>query len=80
MTDQIRCKFRCESVTKMPHWRKPGDFLFNASFSPVTNPQTPENKSFWEATPSGKLEVCSIISDRFVPGEFYYLDLSSAPA
>lgn len=76
---QTRCKFRCESVTKTIHWRKPGEFLYTAAFNPVTG-GSPENESFWEATPSGRLEVCSIVSDQFIPGQCYYLDLTAAPA
>jgi hypothetical protein len=49
---------------------------------PVSHKGSPENTSFWEATPSGELTM--VITNpaaalQFVPGRCYYLDVSEAP-
>jgi len=37
-----------------------------------------ENKSFFAATPSGKLELGQFLEDAFEPGKQYYVDISLA--
>lgn len=39
---------------------------------------SPENEKFWEATPGGNLKVTSVLSDVFLVGQEYYLDISEA--
>lgn len=73
----IRCKFRCQSVTKRTRWNKPEEFLYDAKFNAVTD-GSEENKKFFDATPSGTFEVSSILPDAFVPGKEYYLDIIPA--
>lgn len=70
-----RCKFICVSKTITGA----GENQTNAFvFTPVTN-ASPEDKSFWKWTPSGKLEfACTNPSVDFEPGKTYYLDLSEA--
>jgi hypothetical protein len=75
---KVRCKFVCESVTKQKHWNKPGEFLYDAKFSAVMG-NSEENKKFWEASPSGCLNVNSVLPDAFEPGQEYYLDITPAP-
>lgn len=71
-----RCKFTCQSKTI----RGAGDNQTNGfEFTPVTG-GTPEDKSFWKWTPSGKLEIqCTNPDVHFEPGKTYYLDISEAP-
>lgn len=68
-----RAKFRCESVTDHGTAK---DVRLNA----VTN-TSEENKSFWDATPSGKLELTWVNPNvSFKPGKEYYLDILEADA
>lgn len=84
MSPTVRAKFRVSSVearawngSKKPdHW--------SITMEPVTrdsdDPDS-ENTSFWEATPSGKLEIQTTnkdAADRFTPGREYYLDFTPA--
>lgn len=76
-----RCKFRCESVTKVEHHTRDElgkvtkeKFLYRAKFSVVYG-DSPENKAFFDATPSGTLEIGVYTEDKFVPGREYYLDI-----
>lgn len=44
--------------------------------------ETPENKLFFDSTPSGKLEFASVNKaaiDQFTPGKSYYVDITEAP-
>lgn len=71
----VRSKFVCTSVTKSKHWDGSGRFLFTAKFTPVTS-GSDENKKFFDATPSGLLELGTFKEDHFEPGKAYYLDLT----
>lgn len=77
----VRAKFYCSSVTKKVHWERNSDgstkYVFDAQFHPVTG-TTDENKKFYAATPSGQLNLVSILPDAFEPGKEYYLDFSLA--
>jgi len=69
-----RCKFKCDFVQHNAGGSK------NAPLSPVYG-DSPENKSFWKYTPTGKLEINhSNPSVEFVPGAEYYIDVSLATA
>lgn len=72
-----RCKFKCNSVTKATGWGG-SPFHYSAKFAAVTD-GSPENKSFWEATPSGELSVSTVKQDVFEVGKEYYLDITEAP-
>lgn len=76
-----RAKFVCQSVTKMVghgwYGVPPGGFIYAAKFTPVTG-DTPENKEFFAATPTGSVELSTIREDHFVPGKSYYLDFTLA--
>lgn len=74
----VRCKFRCTEVTKRTHWdTKKGGYLYSAKFAPVYD-GSEENKKFYEATPSGSLEVGTYKQDVFAPGQEYYIDITPA--
>lgn len=76
---KVRAKFRCDSVTKERHWRKDGGFLYAFKFNAVTG-GSEENESFFEATPSGTIELRAVKSDHFEVGNEYYLDFTLAEA
>ncbi|MBZ0158433.1 MAG: hypothetical protein K8I29_19720 [Alphaproteobacteria bacterium] len=73
----VRVKFVCTAVKKYRHWDTPKGFLYEATFIPVTS-GSEENKQFFEATPSGQLNISTIREDHFEPGRSYYLDFSLA--
>ena len=54
---------------------------WNVKMSPVcpSGPGNQENKSFWEASPSGSFVLGTIKDHGFVVGRDYYLDISEAP-
>ena len=62
-------------------WENEPFILHTVTFTPVysSKPES-ENKRFWDATPSGKLEFGTIREMPFEIGKEYYLDISPAPA
>lgn len=72
----MRAKVRLNSITDRG-WQK--ELLFN----PVTGGKSPENASFWKATPSGSITLgvdnLAAVADMKVGDEFY-LDFTKAPA
>ncbi|MEY9466268.1 hypothetical protein ABH973_006681 [Bradyrhizobium ottawaense] len=84
-----RAKFVCNSITEQMG-SKPGPdgkwepcVMKSVSLSPVYGNGDPkhENTKFWQATPSGRLELGVInleAAAMFVPGKEYYLDISEA--
>lgn len=73
----VRCKFRCDEVTKQKGWSTGSPFLYSAKFSAVHD-GSPENKAFWEATPAGSLSVSTVKADVFEVGKEYYIDLTDS--
>ena len=69
-----RCKFKCTSVEKSVGWDN-FEFLYAAKFTAVYD-NSPENKEFFAATPSGNLIVSTVKQDVFQPGKSYYLDIT----
>ncbi len=76
-SNPVRAKFKCNSVTTSLNYQ--GRLIYSYKFQVVTN-NSPENKSFFEATPSGMLELGSVKEDLFEIGKEYYLDFTLAPA
>ncbi len=86
----VRCKFECVSVTKRKGWGGHA-VLHDAEFNAVTSVPPPqpgetamqsfkreENAEFFAATPSGKLNVGTVVPDVFEVAKFYYLDIAPA--
>lgn len=75
----VRCKFRCDSVTKQQSGADSRPY-FSATFVPVySNDPSHPNKAFWDATPSGKIELLTTKEQAsFVPGAEYFIDIASA--
>lgn len=74
---KIRAKFEVLSVTKYAHFGGT-----KVEMSPVysNDPEHP-NKAFWEATPSGKIEMQinnPSAAQQFEVGKEYYVDFSPA--
>ena len=77
MVDKVRAKFRCCEIKNY------GGTNTIYVFSAVSDQSTPENERFTRYTPSGKLELSvdnPAIDGFYEVGEFYYLDMTKAPA
>lgn len=74
---KTRCKFTCIEVTKRTDWRNKERFLYAAKFNVIMD-GSPENKAFFDATPSGDLVIATYKEDRFTPGKDYYVDIEEA--
>lgn len=77
MATTVRSKFKCIGEMRTEyHQRK-------YTFAPVySNDPNAENKAFWDATPSGTIELL-ITNEKawtFEPGKEYYVDFTEAPA
>lgn len=77
MVEKVRCKMQCTEVGTVHGGLKP---LYKARFSPVWGhgPDEEENKKFWEATPSGVLELNCTKEQFFECGRHYYIDILPA--
>lgn len=78
MSDPIRCKFVCIEATQ--HASLYGEKrTWSYRFAPVTaSDDNPENKRFWDATPTGELKFGCIHEGLFEPGAEYYVDIHKA--
>lgn len=85
---QVRAKFRVDSV-KEQAWGKPPGIVtkhWTIEMSPVVKDSDDpysENTHFWEATPSGKLEISTNnpkAAEAFKPGAEFYVDFTPATA
>lgn len=86
----VRAKFRCESITHLiGQWydREQGNHvdapMRTVVMSPVYGNNDPnhENTKFWQASPSGRLELQVVNAEaveQFEVGKEYYLDLTPA--
>lgn len=73
----VRCKFEIDEIAKTRY----GASKLRAS--PVySNDENSENRKFWEATPSGSLEVSCVREEaisHLKPGDKIYIDITIAP-
>jgi hypothetical protein len=69
-----RAKFKCNEVSKRTGWSGI-EFIYAAKFQVVYG-DSPENKEFFAATPSGTIEISTLRSDHFEPGKDYYVDFT----
>jgi hypothetical protein len=70
-----RAKFRCVSVAKREGW---GDnkVVYAAEFNVVGGDGNAENKAFFAASPSGRIELSTIREDHFEVGQDYYVEFT----
>ena len=77
-----RAKFVCSSITTTKHWDKSKGLLHTIKLSPVVS-GSEENKAFYEATPSGSIDLGTIndvAARNFEIGKEYYVDFTPADA
>lgn len=72
----IRCKMVCDNKTKNREY-----YSHKTIFRPVYHNDDPnhENSKFWEATPSGVLELDTSIEMNVEVDKEYYIDINPAP-
>lgn len=82
--ETIRCKFVCQNVgeslctvqnDETKEYEK--KTLYTAELNIVTD-GSPENKKFFQWTPSGTLKVGLIREKAFIVGKEYYVDITPA--
>ncbi len=75
-----RAKFKCMHIMRGEY--EGGGESFEVVLTPVNQyDNTEENRDFWEATPSGKIELVITNKDArkfFTPGKSYYVDFTEA--
>ena len=75
----IRAKFLVQSITTTKRWNGPGH-IGTVKLSPVSS-GSEENKKFYEATPSGSIEIGTINAEalaKFEIGKEFYVDFTPA--
>ncbi len=91
---RIRAKFQCNTITQTMggrHREIQGEQkyvpepVYTIEMAPVYESdagKNAENKKFWDASPSGKLELQCVLKEvieHFEVGKYYYLDIVEAP-
>jgi hypothetical protein len=75
-----RLKVVCSEKRVRKHWDSKKGLLGGVILAPVTG-SSPENQSFFEATPSGRIEFDTINEGalaEFEPGVSYYVTIERA--
>ena len=62
---KVRAKFRVQSIKRWKAWD--GKEQHTVEMSPVTGDDSDENKKFWDATPSGKIEIGCAMAETATP-------------
>jgi hypothetical protein len=76
----VRAKFKVTSITRREHWDKSKGEIQSIELNPVTN-GSPENASFYAATPGGSIKLDTINGDaaaQFTLGGEFYVDFTPA--
>jgi hypothetical protein len=75
----VRAKFKVQSITETKHWQADKGNMFTIQMNPVSS-GSEENKSFFEATPSGeiKMTVTNGVGKLFPVGSEFYVDFTPA--
>lgn len=75
----VRAKFFVQQIVTHKAWNSPG-LMGTVRLHPVTS-GSDENKLFYEATPSGQIELGTINQEalkQFVIGDEFYVDFTPA--
>lgn len=74
----VRAKFKVASITRREHWDKSKGEIQSIELAPVTS-GSPENTSFYAATPSGSIKLDTVNGDaaaQFMLGGEFYVDFT----
>ena len=80
----VRAKFTCESITRefQRGWGVHRDTVrHTVKMRPVSGNDSDENKKFWDATPTGRIEIGCAKAETaglFELGKDYYVDFTPA--
>jgi hypothetical protein len=75
-----RAKFTVQRIERSLHWQREKGEVQTVVMTPVSD-NSPENKKFFEATPSGELKIGLLNAEAaklFELGKSYYVDFSPA--
>ena len=75
---KFRCTFKQEHDASGWHLNKPADKLYSYQFQAVTGDESPENKEFFNSTPTGYIQLSAVTDNLFIEGQSYYLDFTPA--
>lgn len=78
----VRAKFKVQSITTSAHWQSDKGHIGTVKLVPVMG-GSEENKRFYEASPSGQIELGTINQaalEQFVIGKEFYVDFTLAEA
>lgn len=67
-------KFTCVSKTETQHWQRNKGMIYSYKFTPVTS-GSPENDKFFEATPTGTIEIGVVKDGSFEVGKTYFFEI-----
>lgn len=74
----VRAKFKVNSITRQQHWDASKGEIQTIKLSPVSS-GSPENSSFYAATPCGNIELGTVNADaaqQFTLGGEFYVDFT----
>lgn len=74
----VRAKFKVQSITQSAGWAKHAR-VFSVRLTPITGEGSPENASFFAATPTGSIELgCTneTVGEQFAIGQEFYIDFT----
>lgn len=74
----VRAKFKVQSITQSAGWDVKNPTIYTVRLNPVTG-NTPENASFYAATPSGSIDlgmVSAAAGDQFAIGQEFFVDFT----
>ena len=74
----VRCKFQVQEVARTLY-----DGAKLTARPVYSQDPNSENKAFWDATPSGELDLSCVKEDAIAhlqPGDEIYIDITKAPA
>lgn len=75
----VRAKFICQ---RLENQKYQGGENTKIVLTAVTAYNSPEDKPFWDATPTGTIELSTVNQfavKHFVPGKKYFIDFIEAP-
>lgn len=77
----VRAKFKVDSITTRAHWQRDKGNIGVVKLVPVMG-DSEENKRFYDASPSGSIELGTINAQalaQFEIGQEFYVDFTPAP-
>lgn len=77
----VRAKFYVVEITRSKHWDRAKGEVQTIKLQPVSGDDSPENKAFYEAMPTGSIQLATVneeVGRQFQLGQEYYVDFTPA--